>query len=150
MKNRAQVLILSMWILIILTILAIGIGHRVSMALRLSRSHRDKLKARYLTKVGINRLVVELDNDSNDFDALNEDWANNEKLFSKILASDNQNEFAQVSYTVIEGKDKRVIYGVRDEERKININTATKEVLISLFEEQGINNATEKVTNLLI
>ena len=50
---------ISLWILAILTILAVGIGHRVSMGLRLARYQKDKLKGLYLAKAGLKVLIVE-------------------------------------------------------------------------------------------
>ena len=136
MRKGAQTLIVSLWILVILTFLAIGIGQRVSMALRLSRYHRDKLKASCLAKAGLNIAIAQLEKDTNGYDALNETWAGNLELFKKIVISGNENEFTTV--------------GVSDEERKININTASKELLAALLEQYDINASGEVVDNILI
>ena len=140
---------ISLWILVILTLLAVGIGHRVSMALYLSRYQRDKLKALYLAKAGINRAILEIINDeTTDYDSLQDNWSDNERVFRKIMFNDNENEFATVSYTLKEGEETK--FGVTDEERKININTASKELFIALLEKCNIEAIQDKVNNILI
>lgn len=151
MNRKAQVLILSLWILAILSVLAVGIGHRVSMSLRLTRYNRDKIKALYLANAGLKLAIAELEKDTNDYDALLESWADNEEVFKRIVLDDEQAEFATVSYvTTDENNSPKTIYGVADEERKLNINTASKDLLLSLFEECAIEDFPGKVNNLLI
>lgn len=143
-------LIVSLWILAILTILAVNIGHRVCLALRLSRYHRDRLKAFYLTKAGINRAIVELEKDTNDYDALDEQWADNEDVFKRIILNESQYEFATVGYELVDDNKPKNVYGLIDEERKININTASEELLVALLERCEINPAQDIVNNILI
>jgi len=151
MNRRAQALMISLWILTILSILAVGIGHRVSMALRMSRYQRDSLKALYLAKAGVNLAIVELEKDNNDYDALTEKWADNEELFKEIVLRDNPDASATVSFQVLDkDNNPKTIYGVRDEESKININTASKELLLALFEKCGISPAQDIVNSILI
>lgn len=50
----------SLWVLVILAMLVVSIGHRVSMSLRLSRYHRDSLIAFCLAKTEINRAIIEI------------------------------------------------------------------------------------------
>jgi len=60
MRKNGQVLIISLWILVILAMLSVSIGHRVSMALRLSRYQKERLMAGYLAKAGINIAIGEI------------------------------------------------------------------------------------------
>ncbi len=149
--KKAQVSVISFWILTILTILAVSIAHRVSFGLKLSQYHKDKLKASYLAKAGVNRAIAEIINDKTPgYDSLADNWAENEEVFKKIVLSENQNEFAAVSYVAKEGKEEQIKYGVQDQERKININTASKELLTSLFELSSISDAENKASYTLI
>lgn len=149
MTKKAQVLMLSLWILAILSVLAVGIGHRVSMSLRLSRYQRDKLKGLYLANAGLKLAIAELEKDTNDYDALLESWADNEEVFKRIVLDDEQAEFATVSYvTTDENNSPKTIYGVADEERKLNINTAPKELLVELLEKKGVVNFLEIANNI--
>ena len=69
MRNKAQVLIISLWILAILALLSVSIAHRVSLGLRLSRYQKERLKAAYLAKAGINIAIAEIEKDKNEFSA---------------------------------------------------------------------------------
>lgn len=148
MDKKAQVLIISLWILVILTILAISIGHRVSLGLRLSQYQKDKLRAYYLAKAGVNRAITELEKDTNSYDALTESWADNKEVFEKISLNENQNEFATVSYTLKENGREESKFGVIDEERKININTMPQGLLEILLDKVGIINSSELANNI--
>lgn len=134
-------LIIGLWILVILTILAVAVGHKVSMTLRLSNYQRGKLKAYALAKAGINRAILELVEDRNEYDAPDEKWADNEGVFKKIvlkegMSEEGPDEFATVSYdTIDENHEAGIVYGIMDEERKIDINIALPEVLAALLKE---------------
>ncbi len=133
-----------------LTVVTVGIGRQVSTALYLSRYQRDRFKSLYLAKAGVNRAIAELENDKNSYDSLDESWESNEGAFKNIMFGDNPNEFAAVSYIdKVNGTDE-IKYGVIDEERKININTASKETLISLLEKFEISSPQEMADNVLI
>jgi len=142
MQKKAQVLMISLWILVILTILAVSIAHRVSLALRLSRYQKDRTRAIYLAKAGINLAIREIENDNNGYDSLNDGWANNETRFGHIAFSENKNEYACVSYTVKKDEEEETIFGALDEESKININSASWELLVALLKECQIDSVT--------
>ncbi len=131
-KKRASVLMVSLWVLLILTMLAVSVGHRVSMALKLAQYQRDGVNAAFLAKAGINRAISVIDSDQDNYDALNEPWAGDESLFKKITFGVNEDEFASVSYAVADGGITKTIFGTRDEESMINIQLASKRLLIEL------------------
>lgn len=118
MDKKAQTLIIGLWILVILTMLALSIGHSVSMSLRLNAYQKNKLKAICLAKAKMNKAIVELENDTNNYDALNESWAEEAK------------------------------FGIVDEERKININTAPKGLLVKFLERMGVGSALDIANNI--
>jgi len=136
--KKAQVLVISLWILALLTMLAVSLGYRVPLAAKLSGYQKDKTKALYLAKAGINRAIAELEKDSNTYDALNEPWADNKEIFEKIFFGTKQNEFASVSYPGRENAEEKINFGALDEERKININTAPKALLNELLKIEDI------------
>lgn len=151
MNKKAQVSVISFWILIILAVLAVSLGHRVSFGLKLSRYQKDRLKAAYLAKAGINRAIIELiDDKTPDYDGLNDSWADNEQVFKRIVFKKNKDEFASVSYFIKQGKEREAKYGLIDEERKININTASREALVALLEKFNLDGAADKADNILI
>ena len=128
-----------------LSVLSVGIGYRVSTGLKLNFAKRSALKAHYLANAGVNLAISEIKKLSiaSTPDTLLDKWADNEDLFKKITINDNTQDFATVNSA--DGK-----YGVVDEERKININTASKELLTVLLEELDLASPEEVADNILI
>lgn len=150
---------ITLWVLAMLAIFAVGLGHRSAVNLRLTRYQRDRLRAACLAKAAINRAIVELiqdGNNGNNYDTLSESWANNETIFKKIALSVNQDEYASVGYTVKDDYEQRQVFGLIDEEGKININECAKndqrfQVLVKLFDFAGVEESeSEKLKNLLV
>ncbi len=139
-----------LWILAVLVILVVSIGQRASTTFRYIRYQRDRQKALYLAKAAINRVIIELDKDNNGYDALDDPWADNQEIFERVVLTDAENEFARVSY-IREEKDKEEVkFGVVDEEGKLNINTASEELLIALLEHLDIVDAPQIARNIRI
>jgi len=119
--KKGSVLMISLWVLAILVVFALSLGQRSGINLKFARLQRDALKASYLAKAGVNRAIVELKNDATaDYDCSTDNWANNEAAFKDILINAQENEFASVSYKAPDKEEP--VYGIRDEESKININ----------------------------
>ncbi len=129
---------ISLWILAIITILAVSIGHRVSLALRLSSYQQDRIKAYCLSRAGIQRAIAELEKDNqNQYDSLSEPWstgidpATNQLMFANIEIEEGSGEAFTVGYR--DNDDKYIC--MVDEESKININTASEKLLVTLLTE---------------
>ena len=150
MNKKAQILIISLWILMILSILAISIGHRVSMALRLSAYQKRRLQATYLAKAALTkaRAVVSADS-SAEYDGNRDQWADNETHFKKISLEGNEEGFATVSYTVVRNGQTHIVYGIQDEERNINLNHASAETLTALLNMCNAPHAQELANEVL-
>ena len=58
-NKQGAVLVVSLWILIILVLLAVSAGRRVSIALKLLRYHLNRTQAFYLAQAGIERIRYE-------------------------------------------------------------------------------------------
>lgn len=140
--KKAQALIISLWVLIILTVLAISVGHRVSIGLRLSRYSKDRIKAYSLARGGIQRGIIELENDkgANQYDALSETWS------TGIDPLSNRPEFENAeikagsgeTFTLKEFYDEQTPVCISDEEHKININSASAGLLFSFLSELNL------------
>ncbi|MCX5697176.1 MAG: hypothetical protein NTU54_04310 [Candidatus Omnitrophica bacterium] len=126
-KRRASVLMVSLWVLLILTMLAVSVGHRVSMALKLTQYQRDAVNAAFLAKAGINRAISVIDSNNN---KVYNPWANNEDVFKKITFGANEDEFVSVNY--VDNDVPKTVFGVRDEESRINIQLANWSLLKQL------------------
>lgn len=122
-RKNAQVAVISLWVVLVLAVMAVSLGHRLSMGLRLAGRQRENLKSLYQAKAELNLAVSALESDDPAYDALSDDWAQ---------------------------EDQDGLVEIADEERKININTAPRELLTALLQEYNFTDIEEKVNNLLI
>ena len=137
-NNRGSILLTTLWIMAILSVLAMGIGFRASLEVRLSGYSMNKLQARYLAKAGIVKARKYLENDTKKHDTLYEcgillkEEESPENVFGGEYNKLGSGEFS-VYYTgekeageEEEAEEERSTtkkyYGMIDEERKININ----------------------------
>lgn len=128
--DKGTVLLVTLWMLAILSLLAIGIGFRSTIDLRLVSYQIDSLKAYEIAKAGIIQAINELENDESETDTL---WE-----CGVTLEEDEQ--FDEKFKGVKVGEGHFDIY-LEDQERKINLNTAPKAVLMQLL--YGAANAGE-------
>lgn len=150
MRKKAQVLIIFLWILSVFVILVIATAARAMATFKFACIQKDRQKALYLAKAGIIRaaLTLESDTNANDYDALGDEWADNKEEFAKVGLSDSENEFAEISYSDPESGEP--VFGVRDEERKINLNTASEPLLTVLLEKSGVAEAASVANNIRV
>jgi general secretion pathway protein K len=131
-KKDGTILITTLWILAILSILAMGIGFRVSMEARLSKYNMDMLKAGYFAKAGIVKARELLSKDSSaQYDTMRECGITvpvNKDIPGIFTEKLSDGDF-EVSYK----EAGSTYYGMMDEERKININKADQIVLSTLL-----------------
>lgn len=126
MNKKAQVLIISLWVMIILSMLAISISQRVSWAMQLSHNAENKLKSIYLAKAGMNLALAEILKGTKIADKL--------ELFQNITLEGVEYGSAEV-------------FEVTDAESKININTAPQKLLEALFNKIGAAASAELAAN---
>ena len=122
-NKKGVILILTLWVLVILSLLVLGFAYRARVQNRLVTFSLREEKVFFLTKEGINRAIKEIDKDNNSFDAINESW------YKPII---------------VEKKEGKIFAAVRDEESKINVNLASLEMLEKL---PGMN---EKIVQEII
>jgi general secretion pathway protein K len=130
-RSDGSVLIQVLWTLAILVLLALALGYTTALEQRLVSYQRDRLTALYLAKAGYQRALVELERDPlAQADSFLDSWAHNPEAFRDAPLGPGS---FTVSYA-LPGPDRSagVVYGVVDEDRKININTAPKAILARL------------------
>jgi len=136
-RSSGSVLIITLWVLSLLTVFSIGISTNVASQLNFASYFKNRLTMYYLAKAGISRTIAELFMDENpQYDTLNEDLGNNEEIFKE---KELDSGCFSVMYSL---KDKdadveHILYGAMDEEGKININRAPAEVLVTLLQTLG-------------
>lgn len=126
--NKGTILIVTTWILAILTLLAIGIGFRVGLEIKLTGNSLDRLKARYVAKAGIKKAITEkwieyYEGLSLGVDAFSESWANNEDLFKDQELGEGSFSVSYKPGELDRARKEIVLYGLQDETSRININT---------------------------
>ncbi len=121
-------LVLSLWLIVILTLLATSLLSHHVMQMRLMSMRKNSQIADSLARAGVAKAVADLRNDlildyaenAVAFDAEGDIWKRPEEGKGRV-------EFGRGIYDVV----------VTDEESKININTATPQMLSSLLEILG-------------
>ena len=135
--RQGSVLIFSLWVLALLTMFAVSIGLSVRQRATLFSRIENRSQLRWIAEAGIKKAIG----------ALKEDWKrNNGRLTAegKQYLYNNPDRFKSVGigagiFNVFnESKshalEQQRFYGVVDEERKLNINTASLEELVNLFQ----------------
>lgn len=148
---------MALWILAIISLLCIGLAHRVIINLKLVDFQKDRMQCLYIAKAAIQKAssVLEQD-DTPDTDALNELWSKgyDEKaegdgyIFKEVEVG---NGMFTISY-IYDGKDGEspvYFYGMSDEARKININQASRELLVSIFDQIGFQDSESLGENII-
>jgi len=131
------ILIVALWILIIVSLLSIGLAHQVLVYIKSTRYQKDNVKLFFIATAAIEQARAVLENDSNQVDTLNELWScgiDFPTTQESIFKDQRLTEGTFTASYVFDTKDEtRIFYGLVDEERKININTASSEKLTALF-----------------
>lgn len=136
-RNSGSILIITLWVLSLLTVFSIGIASNVSSQINFASYFKNRLTMYYLAKAGIGRAIAELFMDQSPrYDTLNDTLTNNEEIF-KELALDSG--YFSVMYDLEGGDEEKenILYGAMDEASKININYAPVEALETLLETLG-------------
>lgn len=135
-NNKGMVLMVTLWILAILSLLAIGIGFRTTIDLRLVGYRMDSLKAYEIAKAGIIYAINEIE----------EDRSATDTLWECGFTLEENETFDEKFKNVKVGEGHFDITSIEDQEKKININKAPRSVLVNLL--SGAANAGELADNI--
>jgi general secretion pathway protein K len=130
-SNDGSILMIVLWILAFLVLLGLGLGYSTSIDQRLVSYQRDRLMALYLAKAGYFRASVEIEKDlTPKVDSYLDSWAHNPVLFQEGRLGEGA---FTVGYPVLtEDGSEEIVYGVMDEDRKVDMNYASQAVLLRL------------------
>jgi len=131
--NKASILMLTLWALCLMSVFAVIIGAGIRQKMVLVRRLSERDKAFLLCEAGVNKAITHIrQRTAEGFVALKESWSSNPAAFKGINCGDGEFNICYNYWDDIsEGYQTR--YGIIDEERKININTADTQVLARLF-----------------
>jgi general secretion pathway protein K len=133
MRKNGSILVVALWTLFFLASIAIAIAAQVAGSINAAAKLKDDTISRYAAKAGMDRVIMEVLCDTNEFDGLNESWNDSPILFKDQLL--DKGIYMVCSPVVIDRSGTVVTnYGVVSEEGRINLNKATKEQLRALIE----------------
>jgi DNA uptake protein ComE-like DNA-binding protein len=121
--SRASILIISIWVLVLFSILSLALYKIISPQLKLVRAQEEATICPYLAKAAYTYAALEKKKDKTTYDSLGE------------LRRERKKDLGRGSF----------VYTIVDEESKININTASTEVILRL---PGLDD-TELVQNII-
>lgn len=105
-SGKGSILIFTLWIVLILTLFALGLAYKARVEVKSVSYGVDELKLHYITKSAVNWIVQKLKSGQKDFEL---------------------NEYINL------GQGKFKIVNIKDEESKININEVPEEVLAEVL-----------------
>jgi len=131
--QRGSTLILALWSLLLLTTFAVQLGIIVRQKITLVHRLDNRNKRYRIAEAGVKYAMMQLRREDILFaaDFLSEHWSDSQDLFDKIRVGNGR---FTVSYYYHDGEFSRIMYGLQDEESKINLNTADVGVLRGLLE----------------
>ncbi|HLP76064.1 MAG TPA: hypothetical protein VK327_04035, partial [Candidatus Paceibacterota bacterium] len=132
---RASILVGLLWCLALLSIVVIGVLHTARMDLQVGKNYGDRIQARYLALAGIEKAKALLYQDAKDRSRAKQNhgtgvYSSPDELREASLGRGTFSVFRR-------GHDDEgggILYGVSDEESRLNINTASSDALGKLNE----------------
>jgi len=150
MNKKGVVLIMVLWVLVILSLIAWGLGRRSSMEASLLQTYRGKLRSYAAARAGINTVLDLLQRAPTAKDTLYspgiviDQTKNPEDIFAHI--DTGQNSYAIIQWLASNYNTKnnalQLEYGIRDEEGRINvnaINVTNYQILSALLQLKGLS-----------
>jgi len=132
-RKNGSTLVIAIWSLFLLTTFAVQLGFIVRQKLTLV--HRlDNRDERYrIAESGIKFAITQLRKVDilTEADFLSEHWSDQKDLYDNRRVG---NGIFSINFDYNDGLHSRVMYGMQDEESKINLNTADAAVLTRLLE----------------
>ena len=137
-RQNGMILVTTLWILALLTLLALGIGIRVGIDIKLIGFSINSLKAHYIAEAGLRKTIALIEKDDNkNVDSLNEIWSCGFDFEDEVQVLKNiaigEGVFTVSHYS---GEDEEgspiYLYGASDEEGKLNINELDENMLLKL------------------
>jgi len=123
-------LIVVLWLVAVIGTIAMLFYRQSTLSLKVNRNINESTQARYLAEAGVYRVIAELvfDSEQTTADYLQETWSVNQKAFGDVILGEGM-------YRVTRAGDEEtnsIEFGAVDECSKININTASREILLRL------------------
>ena len=133
MRQRASILVGLLWCLALLSVIVIGVLHTAQMDLLVVKNYGDRIQAHYLALAGIEKAKALLYRDANDRRRRKKNHTGN---FYNDAQEFREIQFGRGVFSVLRrGRTDEgggIIFGISDEESRLNLNTATADELTKL------------------
>jgi hypothetical protein len=134
--KRGSVLILTLWVIFMLAILAVAVGAHIDGRLALARRVEERTVGYLAARVGVERGIARLLQETNSWDCAGEPWSDCPAEFSNVVSGAGVYSVMHVELQA-DGRSNTV-YGLRDEQAKINLNLPARiELITALLEVAG-------------
>lgn len=131
-SRRGSVLLYVVWLVLLLSVFAVGIGSQAQVSLDLSERLFAQLRAGYLARSALQVAALVLSRDPTpSVDGLTESWSDRLELFDHHPLAGGWFSVTSQDWS---GATR---YGLSDEERRLNLNTAPADVLSRLAQVAG-------------
>ena len=127
-RQRGMTLLAVLWAATLLAVLVAGIQgtSRIDVALTMTAANVQRARLGALSGVELARAVLAAD--AIGADSLEDDWAKEEQLFTSVEVGDAVLDLIRDDTE----DDTEVAFGLTDESSKVNVSTATKEMLSAI------------------
>ena len=137
LNHRGTLLVMSLWMLLILTIFSVSVSFTVRQQMKVAERIDRRIELRSVAEAGVVRAQYILAQSKPDvgYDTLNDDWSSNEAVFKDIPVG-------RAVCSVMFQDERGIHYGMIDEERKVNIRTNQSPLVLQrLLEAVGLSEA---------
>lgn len=129
MKRKGSILIAVLWCIAILSVIVTGALYSTRLGLGAAKNFEDKVQAHYLALAGVEKAKALIYHEA----AARKKAARNHSGELYDSPSDFRSvKFGRGEFSVINESGRNIAYGIRDEESRLNINTAGADQLTKL------------------
>lgn len=106
--RKGSVLVFILWVLVVMAVFSVAVSFRASTDIRLARYETGKIKAGYMARAGVMKMLAGIAGDPSSYRSLNQDW-NRDRDNAKVLSI----------------RDSKIFYGASDESARLNLNSSS-------------------------
>ncbi len=136
-RRTGSLLIMTLWMVAVLTVLSVSIARHLSLEIRLTKNRLALEQARILARSGVYLAMQRLSLDQQESDGLSYDWLGDDWAYIPPTHPDDDPTRWVVPFPADGGTTEVRFAGhltvqISDEERKLPLNTATPAILLAL------------------
>jgi general secretion pathway protein K len=126
MTQRGSIIIITIWTMFFLGALVVAVAARVDGGLRVASLFKTRIESYQLARAGVEKAIIEVLSETNSWSGPGESWCK-EDLFKNIGLGGGS---YSVWHKVVQADGSvATVYGMGDEESRININKASQKQL---------------------